>query len=470
MTIHDSSPPSTQNDEPFVAPSAAQGPRILVVGCGAIGGITAAHLLEQGHHVTVLTTNPIIAQAVNTNGIRVRGEGAPGTVRGRAVKSLNSKVEPFKYIVLATQPPQVEEAARDVLSHLAADGAMVCFQNGLCEERIAAIAGPDRVIGAVVAFGGSMLEPGIYERTSPGGFVLGRVTGQKRDRDEAVEELSRMLECIGPVTVSKNLAGSRWSKLGINCAISSLGAIGGDRLGVLIRHRFVRRLVLEIMSEVVAVAKASGIALEKVSGTLDLDWIALNEGERHSAGSPGLFAKHALLLAVGARFRRMRSSMLSAIERGRKPAVDFLNGEVVSRGEKLGIPTPINAAVRAQVLEIAAGKAKPSLQTARALFESTRSLVSPEGWKQACEEAKEKAKASAAQTKIDELEPTRDDIGSEPTVRDEAGLAGKSPLAPPAGASPLLPTISDMQHPSGTIAEEPISQALHTPEPPERKA
>jgi 2-dehydropantoate 2-reductase len=133
------------------------------------------------------------------------------------------------------------------------------------------------------------------------------------------------------------------------------------------------------MTEVVQVARASGVRLEKVSGTLDLDWIALTDAERHVAGSPGLFAKHALLLAVGARFRRLRSSMLTAIERGRPPAVDFLNGEVSTRGEKFGIPTPINTAVREQVLEIARGKARPSIELSRAFYEKTRSLVTPEG-------------------------------------------------------------------------------------------
>ncbi len=59
------------------------GPRLLVVGCGGIGGIVAAHLREQGHDVTALTTNPLIADAVNEQGFRVRGDGSPGSVRGR---------------------------------------------------------------------------------------------------------------------------------------------------------------------------------------------------------------------------------------------------------------------------------------------------------------------------------------------------------------------------------------------------
>ena len=54
----------------------------------------------------------------------------------------------------------------------------------------------------------------------------------------------------------------------------------------------------------------------------------------------------------------MRSSMLAAIERGRVPAVDFLNGEVVERGERLGIPTPANREAQRMVHEIAHGRLK----------------------------------------------------------------------------------------------------------------
>jgi 2-dehydropantoate 2-reductase len=185
--------------------------------------------------------------------------------------------------------------------------------------------------------------------------------------DSSLEELGRMLECVGPTEITRNLAGKRWSKLAINCAISSLGTLGGDRLGALLQHRFIRRLALEIMTEVVHVARRENVALEKVSGTLDLEWIALREEERLATGSPALLAKHALLYAVGLRFRRMRSSMLAAIERGRPPSVDFLNGEIVERGKRLGVPTPVNARVRSWVWDVAAGRRAPGMPLLREL-------------------------------------------------------------------------------------------------------
>jgi 2-dehydropantoate 2-reductase len=156
-----------------------------------------------------------------------------------------------------------------------------------------------------------------------------------------------------------DLEGVRWSKLAINCATSTLGAAGGNTLGVLLRRRYVRRLALEIWAELAAVAAAQGIKLAKVMGTFDIAKLAITEEERrHRIGSAGLFYKHSLLLGLGLKFRRMRSSMAIAIERGRKPEIDYLNGEIVRRGRELNLPTPVNSALCALIHDIVAGRAR----------------------------------------------------------------------------------------------------------------
>jgi 2-dehydropantoate 2-reductase len=342
-------------------------PRILVIGAGAIGGTVAAHLTEVGADVTAVTTNPTIEAAVASRGFRVTGESDERTVPGRI--TLGMPAGQFDLVLLATQPPQVEEAAALALPALAADGRMVCFQNGLCEARIARLVGEDRVVGGIIAWGASMPEPGLYDRTSAGGFVLGRLDGAIDDRLRA---LGAMLEVIGPVELTANLVGARWSKLALNCAVSTLGTIGGERLGALIRGRKARRLALEIFSEVVAVARAESVRLEKVAGTLDLDWMALTCAERQASGSPGLAAKHALLLAVGLRYRRLRSSMLQAIERGRPPSIDFLNGEITSRATRHGLDVPVNRRAVELVHAIAAGRERSSRELLERLYEETR--------------------------------------------------------------------------------------------------
>ena len=146
--------------------------------------------------------------------------------------------EKFDYVILATHSRRrtVERAAAEARDVLAENGRMVCLQNGLCEERVARVVGRERVVGAVVAWGAAMPEAGVYDRTAAGGFTLGRIDGT---HDGRMEPLARALECIGPVEITGNLHGKRWSKLAINCAISTLGTLGGDRLGGVISCSFI---------------------------------------------------------------------------------------------------------------------------------------------------------------------------------------------------------------------------------------
>ena len=73
-----------------------------------------------------------------------------------------------------------------------------------------------------------------------------------------------------------------------------------------------------------------------------------------------------------ARYRRLRSSMLSAIERGREPPVDELNGEVVRRASGLDLPVPVNAAVVEMVKRIGRGEVQPGVPALETLFADTR--------------------------------------------------------------------------------------------------
>jgi 2-dehydropantoate 2-reductase len=345
--------------------------RVLMVGVGGVGGVTASGLVLAGREVVGVTGRAAIADAINQDGLFALVGGEERRVPMQAFADLPAGQGPFDLALLGVPPDRAVEAVRGLLPHLADEAPIVCFQNGLIEEKLAREL-PEcapRLVGGIVAFGASMLAPGRVEKTSPGGFVVGRLDGSE---DAAVRRVSQVLSEVGDVRITDNLRGARWSKLAINCGISSLGTLGGDRLGSLMRHRYVRRLCLEVMTEVTQVAAAEGVQLEKVAGTLDLDWLALDDDERTVPGSPGLVAKHTVLLAVGAKYRRLRSSMLAAIERGREPPVDYLNGEIVARGEQHGIPVPINAGLVRAVKEVSAGTREASHEGVRRFFEDTR--------------------------------------------------------------------------------------------------
>ncbi len=330
-------------------------PRVLVVGVGGLGGCIAGALARSGVDVTGLSPNTAIVAAVASHGMRLTGHGGDHTVPGRVVAQLEPGAGPFDLVVLATPPNAVEEAARDAAPTLAPDGAMVVLQNGLCEERVQAIVGADRVVGCVVMWGASMPEPGVFERTSSGTMTLGRLDDAP---DGRLDTLAALLAPLGEVRTTDRLAGKRWGKLALNCMVSTLGTIRGGRLGDVLFTRRGRRLGLEIISETVDVALASGVTPERMAG-VDLTWLALTPAQRAALWSPNLGVKHGVMLAVGTRYRRLRSSMLAAIERGRTPPIEFLNGEVVQRGQALGVPTPVNARAVDAVWAISRGDATP---------------------------------------------------------------------------------------------------------------
>jgi len=345
--------------------------RVLIMGCGGLGGCIAAALSECGTDVLAVTHNPAIAKSIQENGYILEDGDSTRRVRGRAVATLRDN-GPFDVILLATPPNSVVEAARTALPTLAAQGIVVCLQNGVCETRVAEVAGADRVVGAVVGWGASMPAVGVYDRTSDGGFSIGRVNGEE---DAQIASLADLLRPIGPVAITANLLGARWSKLAINCAISSLGTIGGTRLGQLIRRRPVRRMALEVMTEAALTARGLDIRLEKIAGTIDLDMVTLTAAEALGGNSPALAMKHAILLAVGLKFRRLRSSMLAAIERGREPAVDYLNGEVVEHGAGCGVLTPLNHRVQQTIHAIADGQLRPGLDLLERVYRESRDEV-----------------------------------------------------------------------------------------------
>lgn len=331
----------------------------------------AARMTRAGNDVTPVTGNAAITGSLSRCGYRMRElNGSEWTVPVARAPADSFATDmpgaPFDLCIAATKATTLGVAIEAARPHLADAAPIVCCQNGLPEEIAATIVGRDRVLGCIVVFGATMQEPGKYVVSARGGLKLGRPFAESPDLTPWMMPLG----AVSPAVQVADLAGARWSKLALNCASSTLGAVGGVRLGALLRRRFVRRLVLEIWTEVAAVAAASGRAMVPIGGTFDIERMALTPEERtRSAGSPALALKHALLLGIGLKYRSVRSSMLVALERGRSPEIDFLNGEIVRRGAKLRVPTPVNEQLVQTVKRIFAGEERPSMNLLRKTFD-----------------------------------------------------------------------------------------------------
>jgi 2-dehydropantoate 2-reductase len=327
--------------------------RLLLMGCGSVGGVIAGGLLSVGHDLAIITHNEEVSHAINTDGLRITTPEGELTVPAAAYTHLEAVEGPFDVVLLAMKATGVEEAARNVAGYLSPDGYVVTLQNGVVEDRVGQILGRERVVGALVGWGATMHAPGVYEMTSRGELILGELDGAITPR---VQELKRILDAAARTNVSTNIYGVLWSKLTINCVVTTLGAVTGQLLGEMLRRGAVRHLALVITSEVVDVAEAQGIALEPVGGTLDVHRLYLPPEQRGRGFGLDLLPKHVILLVVGLKFRRLKSSMLQSLERGRRPEIESMNGYVVERGREKDVPTPVNAALAAMVREIESGE------------------------------------------------------------------------------------------------------------------
>lgn len=348
--------------------------RIALFGAGSVGGPVAASLLRHGIDLTIFAGNPEIAAAINAGGLQVHGVRGELRLPAKARVSPVSGDGPFDLALLAMKTNRLEDGVRQALPCLAPGGFVVCFQNGVPEPKAMRIAGSDRVVGGVVGWGSSMEGPGRFQITSKGSTVLGEPVGGATER---VRRLAAVLSASGLATrTTDNLAGVRWSKLAINCTVTSLGALCGVPIGEMVRRAELRDVAFTVMSEVADVAAAEHIRLEKVSGTFHLSSLYVPQTGTTNLGRT--IIRHALLRAVGVKFRRQRSGITRSLERGRRPEIDALNRYVVERAAANGLPAPMNIAVAQAVEELAAGQRTPSMEVWRELLPLARGRSSVE--------------------------------------------------------------------------------------------
>ena len=132
-------------------------PRILLMGCGAVGGVLAGEMLRSGHDLTIIGHNEAITTAINRNGLQIKTPRAEYTLPTSAYLDLTSVDGSFDIVLLTMKATGVEQAVQDALPLLTPDGYVVPLQNGIVEDRVSEIAGQKRVIGGIVVWGARTL-------------------------------------------------------------------------------------------------------------------------------------------------------------------------------------------------------------------------------------------------------------------------------------------------------------------------
>ena len=290
--------------------------RICIVGCGAIGGLYAAHLGQLPDlEVWAYDVSPGHVAAINRDGLRVTGRVSL-LARVRATSDAH-EIPPCELGIVAVKG-MFTEAAIAACAASFADAAVCSVQNGIGNEEVIAEYVP-RVMRGVTLPAARVAAPGVVHMDGAGTTWIGPFEPRPA-RAEEVERLGAMLNLSGMETRAlPDARGAQWTKLLFNCATNPLCALSGLTHGQLCELTPTRRVVGELLAEGRAVADALEIAFED--------------------------DPEALVDTLGRANYDHKPSMLQDVLAHRPTEIGTLNEALVAQARACGVPAPVNAAV-----------------------------------------------------------------------------------------------------------------------------
>ena len=321
--------------------------QLTIVGAGAIGGVTGAHLIRAGHDVTFVDLVREHVDRMNAEGLRIEGIRGDFTVPVRAITPDELR-GPLQTVILAVKAMHTEAATHQLAPHLAETGAIVSLQNGLNEERIAAIVGPERTIGAHINWAADYLGPGRIVHGGDGSFYLGELDGRVTPR---LRELHAAFAALTDAHITDNIWGYLWSK---HClaSINYFTALADADVVDTLAGEDNRRTAVALVGESVEVAERSGVRLEPFDGFRPDLMRPTSPAEWQAA----LATFDVLLDTLWRQIKRRTGIWRDLAIRKRKTEVDLRVTDLVARGRVLGLPMTMNARLAEMIHEIEDGR------------------------------------------------------------------------------------------------------------------
>ncbi len=287
---------------------------ILVVGCGAIGGILAA-ALDSVARVIAYDINSDHVRAMRERGLRVIG----ATERVARIQAVSNVAElagqSIDAVFFLTKSKATAAALDALLPVLPGRPVLVTLQNGMGNSEVLFGAADNPVARGVSMDAGRYVEPGCVEH-----LIRGQKTwlGPVRGTLDEIRWVGELMTAAGlPTELIADPMGAVWAKFVFNSVMNPVGAL---LLGVnAARYECaeVRDLIDDMAAECIGVVRALG-------GEFAFDPMGFVKQVRSGAAP---MSKHA-------------GSMALDIARGAPTEIDELTGYVVAQGERLGVAVP----------------------------------------------------------------------------------------------------------------------------------
>ena len=295
--------------------------KIAAMAAGAVGGYFGARMAAAGHDVTFIARGAHL-DAIRADGLTLESSLGNLHLKNAKVTADPADVGPVDIVLFAVKLWDTEIAAAQARPLMGPNTRLITVQNGVDSvERIAPILGADQVAGGIAYIATVIERPGVVAHTSQfAGMRCGRVDGKPDPMLDAFADAAKSASI--DIATSSAINPDRWRKFTFLVALSGMTSATRQPIGVTMADPDMKRFFRQLMEEVVAVGRASGV---------DLGNSFVDEQMKFAEGVPA----------------GMKASMAHDLERGNRIELDWLAGKVVELGRKLKVPVPANEAVYA---------------------------------------------------------------------------------------------------------------------------
>lgn len=230
--------------------------KIAIVGAGALGLYYGALLQKSGEDVHFLLRRDY--EAVTSRGLKIHSINGDFTLPHVQGYRTSSEIGPVDLVLVGLKTFANSSYNELVAPLLREDTQILTLQNGLGnEEALAELFGAERILGGVAFLCSNRGEPGEVHHLGAGRIILGEY--QRCDQSR-ISRLVAMFVAAGvDCRATDDLKRSRWEKLVWNIPFNGLCALLQQPVNVLLAQDSVRKLLREIMLEVITSANSQGL-------------------------------------------------------------------------------------------------------------------------------------------------------------------------------------------------------------------
>ncbi|HUC10736.1 MAG TPA: 2-dehydropantoate 2-reductase [Stellaceae bacterium] len=290
--------------------------RIAVIGAGGIGAIYGASLAKAGAEVIFVARGRHL-NAMRENGLRIEGDRGETEIRPVQATDDIAAIGPVDYALFCVKLWDVESAGEQIRSIVGPDTAVIPLQNGVdAAERLAAILGPEPVMGGTAFVTGAVIAPGVVRQTGRyQRMTFGELNGHSNGRGSRLRDLCAAAGFEG--VLSPDVMVPIWEKFLLLVPAVGLNALTRLPLGKWRADPDLLALFGAALRETDAVGRAEGVRLppDSVEKTMAVMW---SMPDHHM------------------------TSMGNDLLRGNRLELAWLVGKVVELGRRHGIQTPTN--------------------------------------------------------------------------------------------------------------------------------